>query len=88
MKARRQLGGPSGVVELKMDTIYGFQGSTPGQAAENGNGFPTVHCCPACGEIFCSKRNDAKTCSPRCRQRLSRGIRKAMKENGVSDASV
>lgn len=34
--------------------------------------------CISCGEVFYAKRNYAKTCSPRCRQQLSRGIRASM----------
>jgi predicted nucleic acid-binding Zn ribbon protein len=48
----------------------------PGQAPPlrpDGNMHSPEHTCLVCGSPFTAKRSDAKTCSARCRQRLSRG---------------
>lgn len=42
-------------------------------------------CCLSCGEHFMANRRNAKTCSPRCRQALSRGVRKSMAEFDQAD---
>jgi hypothetical protein len=41
-----------------------------------GLGDDTLHCCEGCGHEFRPRRADARTCSPRCRQRVSRRARR------------
>jgi hypothetical protein len=38
---------------------------------------PRENVCESCGQLFLSKRSDAKFCSPRCRTAHYRSIRKA-----------
>jgi hypothetical protein len=41
-------------------------------ATKSRRSAPHVAVCEVCGEEFTAKRNDAKTCSPKCRQRAYR----------------
>jgi predicted nucleic acid-binding Zn ribbon protein len=52
----------------------------PRQQARYRPRFPVRKWCITCGEGFTTTRVDTKTCSPKCRKALSRGVNKSMEE--------